>query len=149
MDSYAIASAIATRFSAANVTPPSGQEDIKLSTPDLPDSLSLFPTVLVFPPQMDDAAYYAHKANLNLTYPVVLFLSKADGTPRRAKAVHDWITALLNQLDAQLRLGLESYVSTATIENWNAGEWSYNGENYDGIRFQVLVHVNEARSFIA
>jgi hypothetical protein len=149
VDSYAIASAIATRFAAAAVTPPSGYEDIKVSTPDLPDDVTLFPTVLVYPPQMSDATYYAHKANLNLVYPVVLFLSKADGTPRRAKALHDWLTALLNQMDGNLRLGLSTYVSTATIENWSAGEWSYAGADYDGIRFEVHVHVNEARTFAA
>ena len=36
MDSYDFADAIATRFSAANVTPPTGQDEPKIVTADLP-----------------------------------------------------------------------------------------------------------------
>ena len=147
MDSYAIAGAIATRFAAAAVTPPSGAEDVKVSTADLPDDISVFPTVLVFPPQMTDATYRGSKRNLTLVYPVVLFLSKADGTPRRAKALHDWVTALYVQMDGQFQLGLSTYVAEAWIENFNAGEYTYAGSNYDGIRWEVHVHINEGATF--
>lgn len=150
MDSYAIASAIATRFSAANVNPPTGAEDVKVATADLPENIALFPTVLVLPPEMDAATYNASRSRtFSLLYPVMLFLSRSDGSPRRAKAVHDWVTALYGQLGGQLQLGLSSYVSLATVEAFSAGVVSYGGEEFDGIRWDVLVRVNEAYTPVA
>ena len=145
MDSYDIADAIATRFSAANVTPPTGQEEPKIVTADLPSSISFFPTILVLPPMLDDASYNASRSRtLPLTYPVILFLSRADDTPRRAKALHDWVTALYGQLGGQLQLGLSSYVSLATVVSFRAGVVTYERTEYDGVAFAVRVQVNES-----
>lgn len=144
MDSYAIASAIATRYSAANVTPPSGEEDPKVATADLPENITFFPTLVVSPPRLDAANYTPSKGLLlPLTYQVTLFLSKADGSPRRAKAVHDWVTALYPQLEPQIQLGL-AYVALATMTSFRAGTVRYGGEEYDGIVFDVRVLVSEA-----
>lgn len=150
MDSYAIAGAIATRFSAANVTPPSGQEDPKLVTADLPDAVSVFPTILVMPPIMDDANYNASRnRSFPLIYTVILFLSRSDGTPRRAKALHDWVTAIYGQLGGQVQLGLSSYVALATVQAFRAGTVSYAGESYDGITFDVNVRISESYTPVA
>ena len=145
MDSYQIATAIATRFAAAAVTPPTGQEDVKVSTADLPESIAVFPTILVLPPVMADATYNASRSrSFDLTYPVVLLLSASDGTPRRAKAVHDWATAIYGQIGGQLQLGLSSYVAVAYVTGFQAGSVTYAGAQFDGIRFEVLVRINEA-----
>lgn len=150
MDSYAIAGAIATRFSAANVTPPSGQPEPAVVTADLPESVSFFPTILVLPPVMDDANYNASRnRSFPLLYPVVLFLSRADGSPRRAKALHDWTTALYGQLGGQLQLGLSSYVSLATVEGFRAGIVTYEGIDYDGLTFTVNVRISESYTPVA
>lgn len=150
MDSYDIASAIATRFSAANVTPPSGEPEPAVVTADLPESITFFPTLLVFPPVMDEASYNASRnRSFPLVYNVVLFLSRSDGTPRRAKRVHDWVTALYGQLGGQLQLGLSSYVALATVERFYAGTVGYEGIDYDGIAFSVSVRISEAYSPVA
>lgn len=150
MDSYAIAGAIATRFSAANVSPPSGYEDIKVSTADLPQNISLFPTVLVMPPGTEAMGYNASRSrSLTLNYGVVLFLSRSDGSPRRAKAVHDWFTALYGQLAGQMMLGLSSYVALAYVSGMVAATVTYGGEDFDGLRFVVTVKVNEAYTPVA
>jgi hypothetical protein len=145
MDSYAIASAIATRFSAENVTPPSGQEDPKLVTADLPDGITVFPTILVMPPVMENGrVMHGPIRDLDLVYQVVLYLSRADGTPRRAKAIHDWATALYGQLAGQIMLGLSTYVRLAWLRSFRAGVVSYGAEEYDGVAFEVVVHVSES-----
>ena len=51
MDVQAIAQALAARFAPANVTPPSGLQNIRVSTEYLPDFIGAPPTVLVFPPE--------------------------------------------------------------------------------------------------
>lgn len=144
MDSYAIATAIATRYSAANVTPPTGQDDPKLVTADLPEAISYFPSIIVSPPRLDDANYTASKGTvLPLIYQVTLLLSRADGSPRRAKLVHDWVTALYKQLSPQIQLGL-AYVALAQMVAFRAGTVRYAGEEYDGITWDVRVLVSEA-----
>ena len=145
MDSYAIAGAIATRFSSANVTQPTGVENVKISTADLPDAISVFPTVLVMPPTMENASYNASRSrSFDLSYPVILYLSRSDGSPRRAAALHAWITAVYGQLGGQLQLGLSSYVALCYISGFVAGTMAYAGDEYDGVRFDVLVRINEA-----
>ena len=149
MDSYAIASAIATRFSAANVTPPSGEEDPKVATAQLPEDVSWFPTILVSTPQMDDANYNASRSrSFPLVYAVTLFLSRSDGSARNAKRVHDWVTALYGQLGGQIQLGL-AYVALATVQGFRAGIVRYAGTDYDGITFEVVVQVSEAYTPVA
>lgn len=143
MDSYAIASAIATRFGAT--TPPAGQEAIKLATAELPDEVSLFPSLLVFPSTMSDPTYIASKRDLNLTFPVAFVLSRADGSPRRAHALHDWVTVLYGRIAGQIMLGLSSYVSESEVLAWTPGV-SYGGQDYDGALLTVWVHVNEPYS---
>jgi hypothetical protein len=150
MDSYAIASAIADRFSAANVTPPTGEPEPAVVTADLPESISYFPTLLVFPPRMDGANYNASRnRSFPLIYSVALFLSRSDGSPRRAKRVHDWVTALYGQLGGQLQLGLSSYVALATVDDFYAGPIGYEGIDYDGVAFSVNVRISESYSPVA
>ena len=150
MDSYAIAEAIAARFSAANVTPPTGQAEPKVVTADLPESISFFPTLLVLPPEMDDASYNASRSRtFALLYRVTLFLSRADGTGRRAKAIHDWTTALYGQLGGQIQLGLPTYVPLATVEHFRSGPVIYGGETYDGLTFDVNVRISESYTPVA
>jgi hypothetical protein len=147
MDSYAIATAIATRFSAANVTPPSGQPEPAIVTADLPEAISWFPTLLVFPPTMDEANYNASRnRTFPLVYQVVLFLSRAQGSAARAKLLHDWTTALYGQLGGQVQLGLSTYVTVARVQSFRAGVVEYAGEDYDGIQFEVVVGISESYS---
>ena len=50
LDTYAIGTALAARFSAANTTPPAGYDEVRLATANPPDMISVFPSVVVFPP---------------------------------------------------------------------------------------------------
>lgn len=148
MDSYAIASAIATRFSSANVSAPSGAENIKQSTAQLPESLTFFPSVLVSPPRVDSATWRLGRGYFSITYRATLFLAKHDGSPRRAKALHDWVTALYKQLAGNLDLDL-AYVALAQLARADAGVVEYEGIEYDGIVMDIDVQANEAVTFTA
>jgi hypothetical protein len=141
MDSYAIAGAIAARKSA--ISTPSGYEAIKVATADLPDTIGFTPTLLVMPPVMDEANYNASRSRtFTLLYPCALYLSQADGTPRRAKAVHDWFTAVYPMQGGQLQLGL-SYVALATLIGLEARVMPYGGTDYDGLHWFVRVRISE------
>lgn len=142
MDSYAIASAIATRL--GGVTPPSGEEAIKVKTADLPEGISVFPTLVVGHPSLADPAYFSKRRSLPLVFPVLLFLARHDASPRRAKRLHDWVTAIYGRLSGQLQLGLSTYVAWAEVDGFDAGVVRYEGIEYDGISLRVLVRVEEA-----
>jgi len=150
MDSYAIADAIATRFSADNVTPPTGEEDPKIATAQLPEDISWFPTILVGTPVMADANYNASRnRSFPLLYSVTLVLARSDGSARNAKRVHDWVTAIYGQLGGQIQLGLSSYVTHAEVAGFRAGIVRYANTDYDGITFDVIVHISESYSPVA
>jgi hypothetical protein len=146
MDSYAIAAAIATRLKAA--TPPTGKEAIKVATAELPESISVFPALLVSLPQPDYLEHTSNSTAASLTYQATLFLARHDSAARRSRLLHDWVTALYARLNGLLQLGL-AYVSLATIENWAAGVVTYEGAEYDGVVFDVVVRIHEAGSYAA
>jgi len=148
MDSLAIADAIAARFLLT--TPPSGQESIKVATARLPENVTVFPTFVVLPPQVTDIDYLpSRKRVLPLVYPSLLLLARYDGSPRRAQALHDWVTVSYGQLAGQMQLGLSSYVAYAWVTGFDAGAWTYAKEEYDGIRYLVRVQISESYTPVA
>lgn len=147
MDSYAIAAAIAARYSA--ISTPSGEEAIKKATAELPDAIDFTPTLLVMPPVMDTASYNASRSRtFTLLYPCALYLSRADGSPRRAHAVHDWFTAVYPMVGGQLQLGL-AYVALATLEALEARVLPYGGSEWDGLVWTVRVRISEVYTPVA
>lgn len=143
VDFYAIGQAIAVRFAAAAVTPPSGEDDIAESTAALPDAITNEPTVLVFPPEID-FSYGPSVRKPVATYPVRFYLWKVRDNSRNAALQTNWISALYAQLDGQVHLGLSSYVNYAVVEGIVPGKLTYAGTEYYGIEFNVVVHVGEA-----
>ena len=141
MNDRTIAAAIATRLGAT--TAPTGQETIKVATADFPDSLSLFPTLIVGVSRMAGGTHTSGQLTLPMEFDAALYLSKADGSPRRSQAVRDWITALYARIAGQFQLGLSSYVTVAMVTAWTPGA-SYVGEAYDGVTFTISVGVKEA-----
>jgi hypothetical protein len=146
MDSYGIAAAIATRLLAT--TPPTGKEAVKEATADLPESISWFPTVVVGLPEPEYITHSAGSTSMALTFPATLLLDRSDGSPRRARLAHDWLTALYPQLNGNLDLGRNDIVM-AVITDWNAGTVSYGGDEYDGITFDVTVRIVETGGYVA
>lgn len=141
-----MAQAIAARFSAANVTPPAGESNVALSTEALPDAIMNEPTVLVFPPQVEFR--YGSGSRLGTAdFPVRFYIYKSADTPRRADLLLDWSSALYNQLEGQVHLGLSATgVNDSRITGFSTGEMTYNGTAYHGIEFNVHVVLGEGLS---
>lgn len=146
IDDQAIAQAIATRFAAANVTAPSGEDNIRLSTEQLPDRIGPTPSVLVFPSE-DEVHVTASTRHMRMVYPVRFYLYKTQDTPRQAARLNKWRKVLRAQLDSNTHLGLESYVATAEVTAVRAGTLVYAEEAFDGVELQVTVGAWEGVSF--
>lgn len=151
VDFDAIAAAIATRFAAAAITPPSGEDDIALSTSDLPDAIADVPTVLVLPPDPDGIEFNYHPQAVSGTarYPVRFYLWRVGDEPRRMSLTKKWLNVLYAQLFGQVMLGLSAYVTTAVVDEMGVGRVKYGGIEYQAITLSVAVNFWEAASFVA
>lgn len=144
MDIHAIATAIAGRFAAGNVTAPSGYPNIASSTAEPPDAITSLPAVVVYPPQ-GSWSYTAGSARTgDLSYPVRIFLGTMHDTPRGATLVNKWHSVLLEQLMGQLALGQASNgVTHSFITSSQAGTLRYADIEYYGVELTVNVHLVE------
>lgn len=145
MDVHAIATAIATRFSAAAVTPPTGYPDIALSTAGLPDAITSLPAVLVFPPSGQWTFTAGAARTGDLTFPVRFYYGPRADTARGAEAINKWHSVLIEQLIGQLALGQSlTGVTHCFVTASESGTLTYAEIDYLGIEFTVVVHLVEA-----
>lgn len=151
VDFNAVASAIATRFSSANVTAPSGETNIRESTHALPGGVTKEPMVLVYPPTVDfDFGPSLRKGTA--TFPVRFYIFRIRDNQRNAVLINKWMAALYAQMDGQLHLGLSSYVDWAQVSALEPGLLTYpagTDNNFHGIEFSVEVHFHEGVSATA
>lgn len=143
MDITAIASAIADRFAAAAITPPSGYTDPGTAVYQLPNAIASTPTAIVFPPE-GEFSYAVHKRSGNLEFPVRWYIAETADLPRATKAMYDWSGTLLDQLEAAFDLDLSPTVTHAVVNGIRFGKLEYADQEYTGIELSVLVHLEEA-----
>lgn len=146
MDLAAIADALAARFSAAAITPPSGYDNVATSTRRLPNAITTTPTVLVFPPE-GEMAYSGHKRSTNQVFPVRFYVAQTSDKPRATDALYAWYGVLVGQLEGQYDLGLSaSGVTHAVILSSSAGTGEYAEVEYAVIELMVGVHIEQGHS---
>lgn len=143
MDMTAIASAIATRFGAAAITPPAGYTDPGTAVWQMPTAITSTPTAVVFPPE-GTFSYAAFRRSGNLEFPVRWYIAPTDDLPRATKKMYDWAGVLLDQLEAAYELDLAPTVTHATVSGVRFGRLEYAGQEFTGIELAVFVHVEEA-----
>jgi hypothetical protein len=145
VDFDAISQAIVDRFSPANVTAPVGEETIKFSTDDLPDTITDEPCVLVYPPNV-----VITTSNIKsgiATFPVRFYIYKTTRTNKRNSAlIRKWMNALYAQFDAagDTYLQLPAYVTGSSISALRPGALRYWKDVFNGIEFTVDIPFQEA-----
>src|SRR3990167_3622 len=145
IDFNAVAQAIAARFAAAQITPPTGENDIALSTEALPSNIVQEPTVLVFPPEVECPCAGSPRSG-PAVFPVRFYLFRIRDNARNATLTLKWLGSLYQQLDGQAHLALSDYVATATISGMVPGRLSYGGDEFEGIELSVAVQLWEGLS---
>jgi hypothetical protein len=145
MDLTAIASALADRFAAAAVTPPTGYTDPGTAVYQLPNAIASTPTAVVFPPE-GEFTYAAYRRSGNLVFPVRWYIADSADLPRSTKEMYDWAGALLDQLETSFDLDLSPTVTHAVIDGVRFGKLEYADKEYTGIEFSVLVHLEDTFS---
>lgn len=143
-----VAQAIVTRFSAANVTQPSGEDDVRLATEQLPNQIGPTPAMLVFPPIVS-FSYGPSTRKATAVYPVRWYLYRVKDQPRNASLILRWMASLYAQLEGQVQLGLSSYVTHGVVSELTPGLLSYADEQFEGIETTVTVHMWEGLAPVA
>jgi hypothetical protein len=139
----AMASAIATRFAASTISPPSGYSDVAFATHLLPNAIASLPTALVFPPS-GSWQYGPGRRWGDLTFPVRFYVEAAADRPRAAAALYAWQGTLMDQLEGAYDLDLSGQVTHAVITDSSAGTLTYAEQEYVGLEFTVTVHIVQA-----
>lgn len=142
-DFQAIASAIADRFNAAAITPPSGYNDPGTAVYKLPTAITTTPTAVVFPPE-GEFSYAAHKRSGNLLFPVRWYIGDTSDLPRATDEMYAWAGTLIDQLEGSFDLDLSATVTHAVVQGVTFGKFEYADKEYTGIEVPVLVHLEEA-----
>lgn len=143
MNLNTIASNIATRFSAANITPPTGLTNVTLATHLLPNAIADTPTVLVKPP-LGDFEYGPGNRTGELTFPVEFYVSDGADKAAASQKLYSWYGVLLEQLTSDYDIGGPPEVIDATIIESRAGTLTYAEQDFVGIVFAVRVRVTGA-----
>ena len=147
-DFDAITVALAGRFAPAQVTPPTGYDNIRVSTGNLPGQMIPLPAVLVFPEGGEfDHTRGIGKRDSDHAFVVRFYYNQTGDLERDTVALRKWLTVLVDQLKLSMQLG--GIVTAARIESYTVGVFPYAGLQYTGIELTVRVVVNEPWAAVA
>lgn len=146
MDLNAVATAIAARFAAAQVTPPAGYINVRSSTADLPNALPPLPCVLVFPDSGDFQTGNGTRLGTHDFFVRFYFAQTIDLT-RDMNAIRQWTTILTDQLKISAQLA--GIVDRATVDGYQMGLLNFAGQTYSGVELRVHVVKTEAWAAVA
>src|SRR3990167_11280629 len=125
MDLAAVAAQIAVRFGPTAITPPTGYDDVVLSTHLLPQAIGTTPAVIVFPPDIT-YNYPTRNRTGDATFPVRFFIAQTGSLAAATTAVYAWYSVLVEQLVGNVQLGLSSSgVTTALVMGSRIGHLTY------------------------
>jgi hypothetical protein len=142
VDFDVIGTALAARYAPAQVTPPTGYDNIRGSAVDLPNQMLPLPAVLVFL----DAGTFRTGNGTRLgghDWFVRFYYNQTGDLERDMTALRKWNTVLADQLKASVQLGGSQYVARVTVESYQVGTMQYAKEDYSGIEYRVHVTTTE------
>ena len=149
MDVQAIAQALAARFAPSNVTPPSGLQNIRVSTEYLPDFIGAPPTVLVCPPE-EQFAYTPGSRQSVQDWPIRFYEAQVTGPGRTVDRLYRWRSVLIGQLLDQTQLGESADgVAWVGIVAARIGTLTYGDVEFQGIEMVARVRLAEGINPVA
>lgn len=143
IDFDAIGSGIAGRFAPAQVTPPAGLGNIRSSSIDLPNRLTLLPRVLVFPDRGALAPGDGSRLG-TADYLVRFYFSRARDLPRDTNACRKWLGILVDQIRVGETLGLGAPVAVVRVAGYRVGILPYGRLDYVGVELAIRVTLSMA-----
>lgn len=148
LDFLAIADALALRFAAANVTPPTGQPPIRKSTARPENNAPPDPFVFVL---LEDGTLTVGPVREGEHHFLVRFhhSPKAGDTSEAHAVLLTWLGVLLDQLNPAMLLGLAGTVTKAQTTGYALRVFTYGGTEYWGIEIPVTVWTKHSVTLVA
>jgi hypothetical protein len=149
LDVNAITTAVAARFAAAQVTPPTGYGNIRTATGSPPNAIPAMPAVVAFPEEGSFRTGNGTRIGVH-AFTVRFYYAEARDLVRDAVALQKWTTVLVDQLRLSVQLaGSVAGVDRVTVDSWRIGILPYGTQEYSGIELSVGVETTEAWAAVA
>jgi hypothetical protein len=126
MDTYAVGTALAARF--GNITPPTGYDAIKLTTALAPDNISVYPAVIILPPDTTLSYSMNRQVDEMHVFTVRFIIPRSMGTDRGIKALYAWRDAIVKGAVGNQDLDVVGVVS-CLVTNVTMGDVSYGADD--------------------
>ena len=139
LDFAAITVALAARLDPVNVTPPTGEDNIKLSDAYAPGNVTRFPHAVTMPPHTGDLEYADGIREGTHVFDVLVVFAAAGGTERVQERIAKWLGVLLNVYYGAIQLGGGLGVALVRVEGYEVGMRRYGEEDYPAILLNVAV----------
>ena len=126
MDTYSVGTALAARF--ASITPPAGYDPIRGAAVFMPDSISVFPYVIVLPPDSTLSYMMNKQVDELYSFTVRFIIPRSMGTDRGTKALYAWRDAIVKACLGNQNLDVGG-VYSCLVSAVSIGDVSYGGED--------------------
>ena len=136
-----MAVAIAARYAPAQVTPPTGYDNIRTATADAPGNI-VAPCVIVFPATGTFDPGNGTRIG-DSDWLVRFYYETAADLPRQLTALRKWLSVLVDQHLLSMQLG--GVVVSVRTMGWNVGVLSYGEQDWAGI--ELRVHCTHSESW--
>lgn len=147
VDMPAILDAVAARFDPANVIPPAGYGNIRLSTARLPNQMGPLPCVFVFLVGGSFEALRSQRRDSHHEVVIRFYLGQGMDIPRETAAYNAWAPVLTQQLRLMPMIVAEWGETTrAQITDYSVGKVTYAQQEYSCIELTADLFLNEAWS---
>lgn len=144
MDFDAHGVALAARFTAANLTAPTGYQPIRYATNYPAASLGVLPCVHVVPTEGDLVSGNG-KRESGEEWTVRFYLAEVGPLEKNVKGLQKWLQVLVDATKASVQLG--ATVELALVTGWRIAVLTYGERQYDGI--ELTVHIEAHESWLA
>jgi hypothetical protein len=140
MNTLAISQAIAAAVAAA--TPPTGEDQVRLATARMPNTIGMWPS-FVIEPGPEDIEWLPNRQRWStFTFEGVLYRQAVGDLAERVAALEAWRDVLRDVTLSQVQLGLV-YIQQALPVATDVGPVDYNGVDHDGVTVTWEVKVRE------
>lgn len=135
IDFDAIGTALAARWAPGVVTPPTGLGNIRRSTADMPNRLTVLPYVVVMPDRGTLAPGNGSRL-VEADWLVRFHFSRTKDLPRETNACRKWLGILIDQLVVGASLSGPP-VAVARVLGYRVGILPYARLDYTGVELNV------------
>lgn len=141
-DFDAILTGLVNRFIPAAVTPPTGLQNVRFATGDLPNKIAVTPGVLVM---LEGGSYESGNTTRKGTHKAKVRFYYAQNTDLRRDLVslRKWLTVLVDQTKGAVQLGGVAYVTSVVVADWTIGKLPYATDEFTGIELGVDIVTSE------